>query len=424
MSHTPPPDAIVEKLHALAAPSLQSWLATHRADVLRRVARAQQRAALTVHGRGERPEASAPTTYGGTSLVPGVWLYGQFPGSHDADAIQLVAQDEHGGWKALRHGGVTPYHISKPRLRDLEGKPLVPGNYLKQLGYLEHVFPDVAQRSHFVASAQRTPAREQAARDAEERRKQEALSKHGPWFADVAGEVGREAGGTLSYVGAGWVLKKVLAKHGVTVKTGQRHYSMASGMDFSHAREDAARINKVFPYLASERGNDSAHPFAHEDRSDSMTDYYSPGGFRVAPAYVAEVKKAILAEIEKRGAQEKKAAAKPPAAPRVYQSDWRPTDILVRGDGSNLWVYDVGKGIKSKDSIANAQPFAGKRMFSDARATVPAPDLTFKKLLDKGADLLRKYMPEAAGRRVLLSGSGWVEKSPSGKYEYYADVIG
>lgn len=419
------PLAIVGKLHRIAAPELKSWMDAHGPEVLRRVTRAQQRAAMTVHRGGEVEEGTPEAApYGGLSLAPGTWLYAQFPGSGSADAIQLVAPDDN-GWKALRHGGVTPYHISTPRLRDLAGTPLVPGNYSRQLGYLERVFPDAAQRGHFVESARLTPAREQAAHDAEERRKQEALSKHGPWFADVAADAGREAGRTLSYVGAGWVLKKVLAKHGVAVKTGQRHYSMASGMDFHHAVGDAAKINRIFPYLASERGNDSAHPFAHEDRSDSMSDYYSPGGFRVAPVYVADVKKAILAEIEKEGAaQAKKAAAKPPASPRVYQAEWQPSDILVRGDGANLWIYDVGKGIKGKDAVANAQPFRGKRVFSGPGSTVLAPDLTFKKLADKGASILRKYMPDIEGRRVLLSGSGWHEKGPSGKYEYYADVIG
>lgn len=382
----------------------------HETQVLAALTRAKKRAAFQVVGReGALAPRKSTHAFGGLVTTPGTWLYGQFPGSPSPDAIQLVEKHDT-SWKALRHGGVTPYTINESRLHDLKS-PLTPGNYLKQLGYLEQVIPDAAQRAAFVERAQQTPVREAEEKRRQEEEKRALLSRHGPWFADVA-----RSEGNLGNVGAAWVLKKVLKKHGITVRTGQRHYSMASGMDFHHEKGDREKINRIFPGLAGR--SDSAHPFATEDRSDPMTDYYSPGGFHVAPAYVEEVRKAIREEL---GKEAKKAKTAPPEPTTVYERDWRPEDVLVVGDGSKLWVYDLAVGRKSRDAIGTSMPFRGVRVFDGKGVdTVQAPDLTFKKLKERGSKVLLSYMPSLKGRRVLLRGVGWYQAGPTGKYENYA----
>lgn len=414
------PETLFQRLRSNASPPLRAWMDAHEGQVVAALTRAKKRTAFHVVGReGSSAKASgkdAAHLYGGLTLAPGAWLYGQFPGSGSPDAIQLV-REEDGSWQAKRHGGITPYHIAKHRLDDLRS-PLVPGNYLNQLGYLEQVVPDPAQRAAFIARAREIPGREEAERQAEIARKQAHIDKHGPWFDTVARQEGN-----LGYVGAGWVLKGVLKKHGITVRTGQRHYSMASGIDFHYDKSDQARINAIFPGLA--RGG-SAYPFATEDRSDSMSDYHSPGGFHVAPAYVEEVRRAIRDQIGKKEASVAKKAAKAPVAASVpvYASEWRPSDILVVGDGSKLWVYDVGVGVKGSAYIGSAMPYGGARVFSGKGIpAVQAPDLTFKKLQERGSKVLAAYLPAIKGRRVLLRGSGWYQTGPAGKYENYAHDI-
>jgi hypothetical protein len=133
----------------------------------------------------------------------------------------------------------------------------------------------------------------------------------GPWFADVQAPIA----GDLRDVDQAKILRRCLRECvGVKASITVRRYSMASGLSLAPAGsdrwtdEEARRIASIFPGLAwptsrydRETGesrevwcvDSSMYPRAHEDRSDSMSDYHCPGGFRVAPAFLMDVSRII-----------------------------------------------------------------------------------------------------------------------------------
>lgn len=400
--------ALLDRIKNGVDPRLHAWILVNEKKVLTALERATRRAQFSVHTR----EHAAPETaaFGGLVLRPGTWMYFQSPGG-GPDAVELVG-DAGTYWNARRYGGTTPYRVDKSRLGGL-GK-LVPGNYAQQFDYLERIIPDAEVREGFVEAARRIPQRQREEREAAASATARAEQKYGPWFADIA------AG--LSNTGAAWVLKSVLKRHGVLVRTEQRRYSMASGIDFHYNTADQEKINSIFPGLADSTGG--AYPLAREDRSDPMSDVFRPGGFRVAPVHVEEVSKAVVAQLSKQqDAKVRKSAAAPAAPTKAWQSEWTPRDILVVGQGNRLWIYDRGIGHKDRDYIAVVSTTGGKRVLA-ARGCSPeaAPDLTFKKLEAQGVKLLAKYLPQVEGRRVLLRGSGWYGDRGR-QYENYAHVL-
>lgn len=286
------------------------------------------------------PYTDEPAPFGGLVLRPGTWLYHQPPGGY-SDAVQVVRIEDDGGpvayslsggMRALprtrltlrRDGGAGVEYIAQ-HIDHASLTRMVQGNYREHYGYLEAVMPDPERRAAFVARCAEEPAR----RAEEARRIEEAKEADrrniGPWFADLEAAhapCDRNHGtGYVSDTIEAKVIRRALRElAGVKVKVGVRRYSMASGLAFGgrYSEEDAARVNAIFPGIIERREyrtnsndyNDPArevvwegcsglHPRAREDQSDYRSDYHSPGGFRVANAYLLDVSRILSEEIER-----------------------------------------------------------------------------------------------------------------------------
>lgn len=285
--------------------------------------------------------ASSPVeTFGGSTLAVGTWLYHQPPGGY-SDAVVVVAIEGNtgpqaysvlGGMRALprtritirKDGGVGDTRVVE-HIDDASLRRMVPGNYREHFGYLEAVKADPEIRVLFVARCQAEPARRTEEARRVEEAKEAARREIGPWFADLEDAMAHHD----RAVGRGYVPDTVEAKVirralrelvGIKAGVGVRRYSMASGLNFGPPKghewtdAEAAAIASVFPSLAwphryydrdtgehrdGWRVDDSCHPSKREDRSDGMTDYYDPGGFRVANAHLLAVSAILSDEIEK-----------------------------------------------------------------------------------------------------------------------------
>ena len=283
------------------------------------------------------PYTDEPAPFGGLVLRPGTWLYHQPPGGY-SDAVQVVRIEDDGGpvayslsggMRALprtrltlrRDGGAGVEYIAQ-HIDHASLTRMVQGNYREHYGYLEAVMPDPERRAAFVARCAEEPAR----RAEEARRIEEAKEADrrniGPWFADLeAAHAPCDRNHGTGYVPdtiEAKVIRRALRElAGVKVTVKVRRYSMASGLDFGgdFTEDEAARVNAVFPGCAVSRNYrdfetnqpgpttweacGSLHPRAREDQSDHRSDYHSPGGFRVANAYLIDVSRILSEEIER-----------------------------------------------------------------------------------------------------------------------------
>ena len=236
--------------------------------------------------------------FGGLTVAPGTWLYGQYHAG--PEAVQLVKFHQNdprfsGYWEALRHGGITPFKIPDFEVQDINLRRLVRGNYSQHYGYLELVIPDERQRANFVKASQEVPKRE-----AEEARKKEeariaATKQHGQWLYDLADPNARPT----EYAK---IIRKYLSNHGVKISVKVDYgYNVRIGThDGSKFEELAEEINKLLPG-ENVRPFESTHtlyPHNREDQSDSHSDYFHPGGVRIPPKHEAEVKQ-IIAGLKK-----------------------------------------------------------------------------------------------------------------------------
>ena len=276
-------------------------------------------------------------TFGGTTLTVGTWLYHQPPGGY-SDAVLVVAVEGNtgpvaysltGGMRALprtrvtvrKNGGAGETRVYE-HIDDASLRRLVPGNYREHFGYLELVMPDPEHRAAFVARCAEEPRRRaEEARRIEEAKEQDRRNI-GPWFADLeAAHAPCDRNHGTGYVPdtiEAKVIRRALRElAGVKVTVKVRRYSMASGLDFGgdFTEDEAARVNAVFPGCAVSRNYrdfetnqpgpttweacGSLHPRAREDQSDYRSDYHSPGGFRVANAYLIDVSRILSEEIER-----------------------------------------------------------------------------------------------------------------------------
>ena len=137
----------------------------------------------------------------------------------------------------------------------------------------------------------------------------------GPWFADVACAISGERYSMADTLEAKIIRRCLRELAGVTASVRVRRYSMASGLDLSTGTGErftdaqAARIAAVFPFVAwahDRRDDDGVivsrwtvadgiYPHARADKSDLQSDYHSPGGFRVANAYLLQVSAIVSA---------------------------------------------------------------------------------------------------------------------------------
>lgn len=151
--------------------------------------------------------------------------------------------------------------------------------------------------------------------DAEKREaEQKDIASRTPWLADVISAVGRPYDAVQAKI-----IMRYLKNHGVKASIRVRRYSMASGLDFNSARKDdrgqrlpwtqdeAAAISRLLIGQTRTRHDgtlavdDDIHPMAHEDRSDSRSDYYDPGGVRVPIENVPLIQQIAAEEIKKAG---------------------------------------------------------------------------------------------------------------------------
>jgi hypothetical protein len=239
--------------------------------------------------------------FGGLTVAPGTWLYGQYHAG--SEAVQLVRfhKDDArfpGYWEALRHGGITPFKIPDALIQDINLRRLVRGNYSQTYGYLELVIPDERQRANFVKAGQKIPELEAEEARREEKARAAVTQEEGKWLADLMGSDANRR----DYAK---VIKKYLSNHGVKISVTTPSYSMASGVQISTLDGSkfgilADRINALLPGAGVQdyQSSDDLKPQNKEDRSDSQSDYYHPGGVRIPPRLEAEVRK-IIAGLKK-----------------------------------------------------------------------------------------------------------------------------
>jgi len=219
--------------------------------------------------------------------------------------------------------------------------------------------------TRYQARLQEDRKRKEAEKAAEARRAAEETRKVGPWFADVMAEAVKEAGWGESYVPdtvEAAVVRKVLAKYGIKASIKVRRYSMASGLDVSELDEqDAKDAASIFPYTERAfRFGTGIYPHKREDQSDPYTDYFDPGGFRVAPQYVPVVKQIAVEELRKALAKTK--AKVDPVADRENVPA-KAGDLIVRfGFYTGDSVYDV--------VVVEHPVYGGQRGVRDHQATV------------------------------------------------------
>lgn len=284
--------------------------------------------------RAAAPATEAPEL---PVLRPGVWLYSAVPAS-EPDAVLVVRiEGDTGGQVYSVLGGMRPLprtrvlvrtdggagaerwleHVSTESLRAYRMHNGLTGYY----GFLDTVFPIASYRDAFIARrASRPVERMEEARRAEEERERQDR-EIGPWFTDVVSVVAGDR-----YLGrptfARIVRRALRELVGVKVSATCPNYSMARGVEIRPPKgsdgftdSEAERIASVFPLVAWRRTRydhetgesrevwvveDRIHPTAREDRSDGMTDYYDPGGFRIAPAHLLAVSAIIAEEAAKR----------------------------------------------------------------------------------------------------------------------------
>lgn len=268
--------------------------------------------------------------FGGDDLRPGAWLYSHVPAS-ESDALLVVqvegddgpvAYDVLGGFRPLPRTRVLVRcdggegrerwieHLSTDSLRAYREHNGLTGYF----GFLAEVYTDTHTRAAFVERCRQAPARREQARFDAEAEVERLRVEVGPWFADLEDVISGRIPDTVEAKVIRRCLREIV---GVTARVTVRRYSMASGLDLrppkgrdGWADVEGARIAALFPGLAwasrhydrdtgqhrdGWRVDDSAHPHAREDRSDSMSDYHCPGGFRVGPAFLLDVCR-ILAE--------------------------------------------------------------------------------------------------------------------------------
>lgn len=281
--------------------------------------------------RASAPDAEIP------ELRPGVWLYSAVPAS-EADALLVLRIEGDvggqvysviGGMRALPRtrvlvradGGAGAErwieHVSTESLRGYRMHNGLTGYY----GFLSDIFASAEHRAAFIASRAKRPAeRAEEARRAEEERAR-VEREMGPWFTDVVGVVAGDR--YLGRPAFARIVRRALRELvGVKVSATCPNYSMARGVEIRPPKgsdgftdDEAARIASVFPLMAWQRSRydheagmhrdvwvveDRIHPTAREDRSDGMSDYYDPGGFRIAPAHLLAVSAIIAEEAAKR----------------------------------------------------------------------------------------------------------------------------
>jgi hypothetical protein len=287
--------------------------------------------------------APSPRTYSGDVFAVGTWIYS---GSRYGDTCGVIVSIESTPADGQAYdldlrtlerrplprtlamvrwdGGVSEprpvSHIDTCTLRAYDPNDGRTGSY----GFLAAILPDDEARAAFVARCQEAPAR----RAEEERVKAEEAARMdrevGLYFADLEDAIGADNRDDSAYVTdtmEAKVIRRALKELvGVSARVTVRRYSMASGLNFGPPKghdwtdDEAARIASVFPGLAwpstvydrqtgeSREGwrvDDSCHPSKRDDRSDGMTDYYDPGGFRVAPAYLLAVSAILSDEVNK-----------------------------------------------------------------------------------------------------------------------------
>lgn len=288
--------------------------------------------------------ASTPVeTFGGDTLAVGTWLYRHVPASEpDCGVVVEVgaapgehrAYDVFGGFKRLTNGralvrwdGGTADPRPVEHIDDATLRGYREGNGLTgYFGLLAARFPSDEARAAFVAYRAEAPARRAEAARLVEEAKEQARREVGPWFADLEEAIGpREPAapfcrGVSDVVEAKVIRRALKELVGVSARVNVRRYSMASGLSFAPPKgrdwtdDEARRIASVFPSLAwpttrydrdtrehvdGWRVSDDAHPSKREDRSDGMTDYYDPGGFRVANAHLLAVSAILSDEVQK-----------------------------------------------------------------------------------------------------------------------------
>lgn len=287
--------------------------------------------------------ASAPVeTFGGTTLAVGTWLYSHVPASEPDCGVVVEVIGETGvtmraldfatgGLRALprtramvRWDGGTAAPRPVEHLTDATLNGYRESNGLTgYFGFLATRFPSDEARAAFVQYRSEAPARRAEEARRIEEAKDKARREIGPWFADLEDALGYRSGNyaRVSDVVEAKVIRRALRELvGVKAGVGVRRYSMASGLNFGPPKghnwtdAEAQAIASVFPSLAwpttrydretgehrdGWRVDDSCHPSKREDRSDGMADYYDPGGFRVANAYLIQVSAILSEEIEK-----------------------------------------------------------------------------------------------------------------------------
>lgn len=271
---------------------------------------------------------AAARQFGGRVIEPGTWIWYTGPAGparpgfiESADGNYLMIRwardldDPTAPAKGMPRSMLMPfgYLQDHPETR----------NHGSRMFFFEDWEPDQARRAARVqAERERGPiekAEAAAAVIAAAEEETAAARDVGPYYADLVERVVNLKGGSrdkrmsnynLDDTTDAKILRQLLKEAvGVTASITVRRYSMATGMNFGPPKghkwteAEARKIAAVLPLQVHDRTTHegekwidvgtSIYPHAKEDRSDFQSDYHSPGGPRIATAYVPLAMKLI-----------------------------------------------------------------------------------------------------------------------------------